>query len=148
AKHFAIPYNRKLWAVPLTEMETSWLGGRVPMPDLEDMIDGALRPAPRPMGPNARFGYPLRGGFQALLNGFLPLLRGELLLKTRVVAVSPKKRTVTLSDGKILPYEYLISTMPLPVMVRLMGGEAPAEVRSAARDLRSVSVRCVNLGIG
>ena len=27
-----------------TEMETSWLGGRVPMPDLEEMIDGALRP--------------------------------------------------------------------------------------------------------
>src|SRR5204862_2403004 len=27
AKHFAIPYNRKLWAVPLAEMETSWLGG-------------------------------------------------------------------------------------------------------------------------
>src|SRR6185312_10891717 len=37
AKHFAIPYNRKLWAVPLSEMETSWLGGRVPMPDLEEM---------------------------------------------------------------------------------------------------------------
>ena len=42
AKHFAIPYNRKLWAVPLTEMETSWLGGRVPLPDLEEMIEGAL----------------------------------------------------------------------------------------------------------
>jgi hypothetical protein len=40
AKHFAIPYNRKLWAVPLTEMETSWLGGRVPLPDLEEMIEG------------------------------------------------------------------------------------------------------------
>src|SRR5919198_1533758 len=30
AKHFMVPYNRKLWAVPLSEMETSWLGGRVP----------------------------------------------------------------------------------------------------------------------
>ena len=26
AKHFAIPYNQKLWAVPLTEMETSLAG--------------------------------------------------------------------------------------------------------------------------
>ena len=42
AKHFAMPYNRKLWAVPLAEMETSWLGGRVPLPDLEEMIEGAL----------------------------------------------------------------------------------------------------------
>jgi UDP-galactopyranose mutase len=56
AKHFAIPYNRKLRAVPLTEMETSWLGGRVPLPDLEEMIEGALSPSPKPMGPNARFG--------------------------------------------------------------------------------------------
>ena len=37
-----------------TEMETSWLGGRVPLPDLEEMIDGALRRLPKPMGPNAR----------------------------------------------------------------------------------------------
>ena len=54
-------------------METSWLGGRVPLPDLEEMIEGALSPSPKPMGPNARFGYPLRGGFQALMDGFLPL---------------------------------------------------------------------------
>ena len=76
AKHFAIPYNRKLWAVPLNEMETSWLGGRVPLPDLGRMIDGGLRPLPKPMGPNARFGYPLRGGFQALMDGFLTTARG------------------------------------------------------------------------
>ena len=76
AKHFAVPYNRKIWAVPLDQMETSWLGGRVPMPDLEEMITGALTPKAKPMGPNARFGYPLRGGFQALMNGFLPLLEG------------------------------------------------------------------------
>ena len=40
------------------------------------------------MGPNARFGYPLRGGFQALMDGFLPHLRGALRLERRVVRVS------------------------------------------------------------
>src|SRR4029079_12399127 len=83
-----------------------------------------------------------------LMDGFLPHLKGDLLLNTRVTAVSPMTRTVTLSDGQIVPYEYLISTMPLPVLVRLMGEEAPPEVREAAAALRSVSVRCVNLGIG
>ncbi|MBY0228434.1 MAG: FAD-dependent oxidoreductase, partial [Gemmataceae bacterium] len=148
AKHFAIPYNRKLWSVPLTEMETSWLGGRVPLPDLEEMIEGALRPVPKPMGPNARFGYPLRGGFQALMDGFKPLLRGPVRLGTRIVAVSGLKRTVTLDDGEELPYRQLISTMPLPVLVRMMGDEVPGEVRAAAAGLRYVSVRCVNLGVG
>jgi UDP-galactopyranose mutase len=148
AKHFAIPYNQKLWAVPLSEMETSWLGGRVPLPNLEEMIDGALSPAPKPMGPNARFGYPLKGGFQSLMNGFLPHLAGELRLRTRVTAVSPSRHRVTLSDGTDISYEHLISTMPLPALVRVIGAEAPAEVRKAAAGLRHVSVRCVNIGIG
>jgi UDP-galactopyranose mutase len=148
AKHFAIPYNQKLWAVPLEEMETSWLGGRVPLPNLEEMIEGALSQSPKPMGPNARFGYPLRGGFQALMNGFLPHLEGELRLQTRVVAVSPSRHTLTLSDGTVVPYEFLISTMPLPALIQVMGNEAPADVRKAAAGLRHVSVRCVNIGVG
>jgi len=56
ARHFAIPYNRKLWAVPLTEMETSWLGGRVPLPNLDDMIQRALQPGGKHRRPKARFG--------------------------------------------------------------------------------------------
>jgi UDP-galactopyranose mutase len=38
--------------------------------------------------------------------------------------------------------------MPLPVLVRLIGSEAPADVRRAASDLKHVSVRCVNIGVG
>jgi protoporphyrinogen oxidase/glycosyltransferase involved in cell wall biosynthesis len=148
AKHFAIPYNRKLWAVPLDEMETSWLGGRVPLPDLEEMIEGALSPAPKPMGPNARFGYPLRGGFQALMDGFLPLLKGELRLRSEVRAVSPEQHLLQLTDGTRYRYANLISTLPLPKLVEAIGAEAPEEVRAAAAALRHVSVRCVNLGVG
>ncbi|MFL5327433.1 MAG: FAD-dependent oxidoreductase [Gemmataceae bacterium] len=147
AKHFAIPYNRKLWAVPLSEMETSWLGGRVPLPDLEEMIDGALRPVPKPMGPNARFGYPLRGGFQALMDAWVPKLKGPLVLGQRVAKVAPREHTVTLGDGSQIEYEQLISTMPLPVLIRSMGDEVPEEVRRAAAGLRYVSVRCVHLGV-
>lgn len=147
AKHFAIPYNRKLWTIPLSEMETSWLGGRVPLPDLEGMIDGALSPAARPIGPNARFGYPLRGGFQSLVNGFLPLLHGDLLLQAGVERVSPLLRTVTLNGGRRFRYDTMISTIPLPALIAAMGDEAPGEIRRAAAGLRHVSIRCVNLGV-
>ena len=148
AKHFAVPYNRKIWAVPLEQMETSWLGGRVPMPDLGEMIEGALSPKPKPMGPNARFGYPLRGGFQALMDGFLPHLKGEVRLSTRIVAVSPRRRRLELSDGTSVEYGKLISTMPLPELVALMGDEVPPGVRAAAGKLRYTSVKCVNVGVG
>jgi UDP-galactopyranose mutase len=147
AKHFAIPYNRKLWTVPLAEMETSWLGGRVPLPNLEEMIEGALRPVGKPVGPNARFGYPLRGGFGALVNGFLPLLAGELRTNAMVARVFPNAHKVQLADGAIYRYEKLISTAPLPKLINMIGREAPEEVRAAVRKLRHVSVRCVNIGV-
>jgi UDP-galactopyranose mutase len=148
AKHFAIPYNRKLWAVPLDEMETSWLGGRVPLPDLKEMIEGALSPTPKPMGPNARFGYPLRGGFQSLMDAWVPHLKGELRTDARVAAISPSRHILTLDDGSKVRYDHLISTMPLPILIRQMGDEAPESIRKAAERLRHVSVRCVHLGIG
>jgi UDP-galactopyranose mutase len=94
AKHFAIPYKRKLWTVLLDQMETSWLGGRVPIPDLEEMIEGALQPVPKPMGPNARFGYPLRGSFQSLMDGFVRHLKGKLLLNARVALIRPHARSL------------------------------------------------------
>jgi protoporphyrinogen oxidase/glycosyltransferase involved in cell wall biosynthesis len=147
AKHFAIPYNRKLWAVPLTEMETSWLGGRVPLPDLEEMIEGALRPVAKPQGPNARFGYPLRGGFQALMDGFLPLLKADVRLNAQVARVIPKSHKVILSDGSVYRYDKLVSTAPLPKLVQMIGSEAPEHVIAAAKRLRHVSVRCVNIGV-
>lgn len=147
AKHFAVPYNRKLWTVPLSEMETSWLGGRVPLPDLEQMIEGALRPSPKPLGPNARFGYPLRGGFQALMDGFLPLLKCRVELNAEVARVSCAKREVVLTDGRVFRYRRLISTMPLPALVGMLGAEAPDRAKRAAACLRHVSVRCVNLGV-
>jgi protoporphyrinogen oxidase/glycosyltransferase involved in cell wall biosynthesis len=147
AKHFAIPYNRKIWTVPLAEMETSWLGGRVPLPNLEEIIQGALEPAPKPMGPNARFGYPRKGGFQALMNGFLPHIKGKIELGAEVVQVLPREHIVALADGRRFRYDDLISTMPLPELIKAIGDEAPQEVRNAAKGLRHVSIRCVNLGI-
>jgi len=147
AKHFAIPYNKKIWTVPLTDMETSWLGGRVPLPDLGQIIEGALEPVAKPMGPNARFGYPLRGGFQALMNGFLPHIKGKIELDASVAQVLPREHVIALADGRRFRYDQLVSTMPLPELVKIIGKEAPPEVQEAARGLTHISIRNVNIGI-
>jgi UDP-galactopyranose mutase len=147
ARHFAIPYNKKLWTVPLSEMETSWLGGRVPLPDLQEIIQGALEPVGKPMGPNARFGYPIKGGFQALVSGFLPHIRGKIELNADVVQLLPQEHLIALADGRRFRYDDLISTMPLPELIKLIGDAAPEEVKAAARGLKHISIRCVNIGV-
>jgi UDP-galactopyranose mutase len=147
AEHFAIPNNKKLWTVPLDEMETSWLGGRVALPDLREIIEGALEPLARPMGPNARFAYPLSGGFQALMSGFLPHIKGKIEMNAEAAQLLPREHVLVMSDGRRYRYEHLISTMPLPELIKLIGSDAPADVRAASGGLRHLSVRCVNLGV-
>jgi protoporphyrinogen oxidase len=81
------------------------------------------------------------------MNAFLPHLQGELKLGAEVVQVSPSEHRVTLSDGSSHAYAHLISTAPLPRLIEMIGEEAPPAVHAAARRLRHVSVRCVNLGV-
>ena len=63
-----------------------------------------------------------------------------------VTAIAPRRRTVTLEGSEEVGYDQLISTLPLPVLVRLLD-DAPAAVRDAAAGLLSTTVICVNLGI-
>ena len=81
------------------------------------------------------------------MNGFLPHLRGDVRTRAQVTRVSPKTRTVTLSDGSRYRYRKLISTAPLPKLIEMIGPEVPPHIRAAAQKLRHVSVRCVNLGV-
>ena len=71
ADHFMLPYNRKVWATPLTMMSYDWMSDRVMQPRIDQVLEGALRPGVKDWGPNARFGYPLRGGFQAYMDALM-----------------------------------------------------------------------------
>ena len=144
-KHFMETYNQKLWTVPLTSMSHDWLGGRVPMPALAEVIDGALRQGTKAMGPNARFGYPLRGGFQSFMNAFLPGVP-HMRVNTAVTMVDVRRRRLVLDHTEEIGYDHLIATMPLPELVKLIP-DAPRAVVEAARGLVNVPVYCVNLGV-
>jgi glycosyltransferase involved in cell wall biosynthesis len=94
----------------------------------------------------AMLGHSGRRGMQALMNGFLPQLRGQLRLNARVTRVLPSKHMAVLADGSSYVYDKLVATVPLPVLVDLLGDEAPTRVRRAACDLRHESSRWVHLG--
>jgi protoporphyrinogen oxidase/glycosyltransferase involved in cell wall biosynthesis len=96
---------------------------------------------------DVRFAYPLRGGLQALMSAFVPHIKGTIELNAEAVALSPMRRLLTLADGRIYEYENLISTMPLPQLIRMIGDEAPDEVQHAAAGLGYMAARYVHLGV-
>ena len=61
-----IPYARKIWTVEPDTMDFDWIGRRVPTPDVERIILGALTDDVEQIGATAQFWYPWRGGIEAL----------------------------------------------------------------------------------
>ena len=69
AKRYMIPYNEKIWAYPLEDMETQWMRGKMPLPTKKEMIRSMILndPKERKM-PHSSFYYPLHGGIQTMVN--------------------------------------------------------------------------------
>jgi len=145
AKHFMLPYNRKLWAINLQKMSHDWISERVPVPEIEEAVEGALKPLHRSYGPNSNFWYPLTGGIGALSNGFLPAVR-NVNLSSKVSKISITNREVEVNGNRIR-YNKLISTVPLPEAISLICDHIPFQVGHAARSLKYNIVYIVSLAV-
>src|SRR5216683_500274 len=151
ARNFMIPYNRKLWTVPASQLSAAWCGRFVPRPSLKEVVEGALGIGGDNIGYNASFLYPKEGGIEVLAKAILKNARGgEVSVNTEPKSIDWKSRTVLLSNGEAISYSDLISTIPLPALIRCIAAApsgAPAEVFAAARRLKATTVTHVSVGV-
>ncbi|MDD1705762.1 MAG: FAD-dependent oxidoreductase, partial [Methanoregulaceae archaeon] len=148
ADHFMVPYNRRLWAWDLKKMSYDWITDRVPVPEIEDVLQGALHPPVKKHGPNQEFWYPVTGGIAALPRAFQRFIPPDRLwLNTTVTAIDGIRREVMLADGRHIRYGRLISTVPLPGLVCLLTESVPSVVQKCARGLKFNTVHTVNIGL-
>jgi protoporphyrinogen oxidase len=146
ARNFMVPYNTKLFGVPPAELSAAWCGRFVPKPSLREVVEGALGLGSDAVGYNATFVYPQQGGIEALARALRQELSGgEVRTGVQPTALDWKRRTATFSDGTQVRWSGLISTIPLPDLVRLLA-DVPAEVMEAAGRLRATDVTWVAVG--
>lgn len=87
------PYNKKIWNVDLSEVPLEWLDGKLPMPDLYDvLLSNFLREEESSMV-HANFYYPKINGSQFII---------DRLLETIVVHLNHSVHSIQLQDNKSL----------------------------------------------
>lgn len=148
AEVFMFPYAEKFWRCSPYEMTYEWTGGRVPHPRTMQVIKGAFGNLKTNLGTNPTFTYPSAkgAGFAAISEAFLsdaPPMNYNM----RATALDPKSGEIEFNNGAdSVSFDRLITTIPLPELVRLLK-EAPPFILDAAASLSFNSIAIVNLGI-
>ncbi len=148
AKHFMMPYNFKVWAHPPAMMNKEWIGERVSVVDIARVLGNVvLDRDDAGWGPNSTFKYPRHGGTGGLFTRMQPYVHDNLRLSTPVAGVDIDAKDVMLQDGTREPYDLLLSTMPVDLLVRSMSGNVPDEVLRQASRLRHSGSHIVGVGL-
>jgi protoporphyrinogen oxidase len=144
AELFPMQYTKKYHLTTADNMSTDWLGPRVYRPSLEEVLRGAISPTAPNVHYITNFRYPEKGGFQSYLNKFLPL--GNLKLNHELVSIDARARELHFANGVVTKYDALVSSIPLPDMIRMIKG-APKDVAEAASRLACSTCILVNVGV-
>lgn len=145
AETFPLTYARKYHTTDGANLTTDWLGPRFYRPSLEELLEGALIDKPRrDVHYVTHFRYPTHGGFAAYLAKWFT--RATINLDHRLIGVDPAKRLLRFANGATIGYERLISSLPLPELIRCID-DAPQEVQDAAARLSFSTAVIVNVGV-
>jgi len=143
AENFPFRYTRKYWGVEPSELETKWVGNRMHSPDLDEVLRGAFEEQDKIFYYTKHMKYPKKGGFRSILNDCREGL--DIRFNKEVVHIDTAAKIVEFKDGTTAEYTRLISSLPLPEIVKMLDG-VPEEVLQAARGLKWTSGYMVSLG--
>jgi UDP-galactopyranose mutase len=146
AERLMIPYARKIWTVEPSEMDFNWIDRRVPTPEVERIVAGALTDDVAQVGATSHFWYPWEGGIASLARALAARVSG-VELHREVTGIDVDRRVVELADGDELAFDRLVFTLPLCFLPRWFRS-LPAEVERACAALAYQGIFNVNIGVG
>ncbi len=145
AEHLMIPYAKKIWTVEPDTMDFSWIGRRVPTPDVERIIRGALSDEVEQVGATSNFWYTKVGGIEPLPTALGQRVRNVHLERIAERIELPAKQVV-FADGEVVAFDQLVYSLPLCYIPRFIPN-LPPEVQAACEGLRYQGIYCVNVGV-
>lgn len=115
---FLKPYNEKLYACPLKDLDKDAMGRFFPYADLGDIIKNMRWNDHASY--NSYFEYPKRGS-QQFIDALALEIPGEKIQCNTAVTSIDIHRKIAVADSGEYQYEFLISTVPLNRLLKLCG---------------------------
>ncbi|WP_353191459.1 FAD-dependent oxidoreductase [Pandoraea pnomenusa] len=143
ARAYPIAYTYKYWDTPPDQLSVNWIGNRMRRAELDEILFGAFTAETPNTYYTKEMRYPKEGGYKAFI---APLIdEAEIELNARAVKVDPIAKEIEFLGGVTVSYDRLVSTLPLPELVRMMS-DVPLEVSTAAAKLEATSIDLISVG--
>ncbi len=148
------PLNRKQWAHAPEQLADVWVQHRsgsttrnIADMDLGCMLRNLLLGKDDPgWTPETKVTYPAAGGSGAIWSAMAEAIPAEkMILDARVIYVSLGNKTALLSNGEMIGWEQMISTMPLDVLLKALP-ERP-ELAEKAKGFVKARSRLFGFGV-
>ncbi len=143
AMNYPIKYTKKYWTVDADKLSTEWLGNRMYRPSLDEVLQGAMSDET----PNTYYAkemrYPKHGGYSSFLNPMLD--KCHISLCKKAIRINADKKYVEFQDSSKYYYDNLISTIPLPNLIKMLDN-VPINIKLIAEELVATSIALVSIG--
>jgi protoporphyrinogen oxidase len=118
SEKFLVPYNEKLYACDLEELDRDAMGRFFPHADLEEII-GNMR-LEEDDSYNATFTYPKHGAIMYVNALASEVPDDQIALDEAMVDIDLEEKVATTSEGRDIEFEYLISSAPFDRLMEMV----------------------------
>lgn len=117
SNRFLVPYNEKLYACDLDTLDKDAMGRFFPYADVEEIIRNFKQSNNGYY--NGSFIYPTGGAIEYVNSINNRIDSSKIMLDTKIVKVDMTQKMVYLNTGASISYDNLISTIPLPSLLKM-----------------------------
>lgn len=137
---FLIPYNEKLYATDLDNLDGDAMGRFFPKSiDFGQLLENIRKPD-NTDSYNSSFVYPVKGSYEFIKSLLKRVDNDKIQLNAKVVSIDTQSKIVTLSSGETIEFNNLVSTTSFKNILKMQG------TTDGVENLSSNKVAVFNLG--
>lgn len=144
AEHFPMVYTRKYWMREAKDLETKWIGNRLYQPSVEEVVQGAYTEETPITYYAKEMRYPKQGGYKQFLSALAK--DQDIRYNQEVISIDPSQKIITTHTKEQYHYERVISSLPLPVVVKMIKN-VPEAILNAADKLHCTCGYLISIGL-
>jgi protoporphyrinogen oxidase len=140
--HFIKSYHSKYWRLPMIEMGTNWISNRIkPISFFQMLKFSFVKNLDHNYYAN-EMKYPENGGYFSFISNFVS--QSSILLNHKVININPQNKTIQFSNGLSIEYEYIISSIPLPVLFKVI--DCDLSIKETSEKLKWTKLLIISIG--